>query len=218
MGVRPGREERGLSESDDPCGSPGPCGPTSANTPPCGPYACTLAAQLQFVIDGARRFEDLLGFNPYEVALVWQKRDKGERTWREDLRLVLQPVEVLGLDEVAVVIGENGQYKDGTIELRQISPQQISNERTLQGWRDGVNWAESDNDREFFYEVVHARRCPGDPPAVRHRFTPAATPMHYASDFEWRIKLKPQIVERVGDERRDVSVQHPKHKRPIVST
>lgn len=207
-----------MNESDDPCGSPGPCGPGPANVPPCGPYACTLAAQLQHIIDGARRTENMLGFSPYEVSLVWQRRDPSSRTWREDLRLVLQPVEVLGLDEVALLIGENGQYKDGVIELRQISPQQIANERTLLGWRDGVNWAEADNDREFFFEVVHAPRCPGDPPAPRHRFTPAGTPMHYASDFEWRIKLKPQLMERVGDQRRDISVQHPKHKRPIVST
>ena len=202
--------------NDDPC-APGPCGPTPANCPVVDLYACTIAAGIQAAVDAANRMNAALGFRPYRVFLVWQERHPQQRTWREAHRLELAPAHVLGLDELSLSLGENGQYKEGTIEVLEVSPQQVSDERVLAGYRDGVAWAQADNDREFFYEVVHVKRCPGDPEAPRHRFTLAAPPWHDAEGYQWRLRLKPQLVERAGDGTDRSLVKHAP-KRPIVTT
>lgn len=200
----------------DPC-SPGPCGPTPANCPVVEPYACTIGAGVQFAVDAANRMLAGLGMRPYQVFLVWQTRDRLSRTWKEAHRMQMMPVNVLGLEDLALTLGENGLYKEGVVELLEVSPQQFPDEGTLVGYRSGENWAQADNDREFFYEVVHVRRCPGDPEPVRHRFTPAAPPFHDAEGFQWRIKLKPQAVERAGDGEDRSLVKHAP-KRPKVTT
>jgi hypothetical protein len=200
---------------ENPC-VPGPCGPTEANAPLDMPYACTIAAGVQFAVDQAARMNAVLGLRPYRVFMVWQVRDRTSRTWREDLRVELMPVQVLGLDELGLMLGEAGQYKDGTVELLELSPRQVD-ERALAGYRDGQPWAADDNDREFFYEVVHRLRCPGDPEPERHRFTLAAPPFHDAEGWQYRVRLKPQLVERAGDGVDQSLLKHPP-KRPKVTT
>lgn len=200
----------------DPC-APGPCGPTSANCPPVNPYACTIAAGVQFAVDSAARMNAVLGLRPYDVFLVWQSRAPQTRTWVEAYRLQLFPVQVVGLEELSLTVGENGLFKEGVIDLLEVSPQQIPDERTLAGWRDGLAWADADNDREFFYEVVHQRRCPGDQAPIRHRFTLAGPPAHDAEGWQWRIRLRPQLVDRKGDGVDQALLKHPV-KRPKVTT
>jgi hypothetical protein len=197
--------------------APGPCGPTAGNCPPTDPYACTLVARLQPAMDRARKLQHTMGLRPYNVFLVWQTRDLLSRTWKEDRRLQLMPVHVPALDDSALLVGADGQYKDGAIALLEISPQQVD-EATLRGYRDGKPWAQADADREFFYEVVHLKRCPGDAAAQRHRFTLASAPHHDAEEFQWRVSLVPQLVDREGDGT-DVSLRKKPHlKRAVVTT
>jgi hypothetical protein len=203
----------------DPC-APNPCEPSPANIAPCEPYACSIAAIAQFGVDLGRQMVASMGFRPYEVWLVWQVRAKnglGARTWREDHRIRLFPVRVPGLDEVAIVLGENGQYKEGGITLTEISPQQVD-ESTLRGYRNGVAWAQADNDREFFYEIFHSKRCPGDPEPQRHRFTVGSPPYHDAQNFQWRITVVPQIIDRSGTGQDQALVPPKPNKRPVVTT
>lgn len=195
--------------------APGPCGPTPANDPVCDPYACTIAAGIQAAVDAAGRLNATLGLRPYQVFLVWQTRDRTSRLWKEHARLELMPVQLLGLDELSLLVGEGGQYKDGVVELLEVSPQQVD-ERTLCGYRDGQPWAEADSHREFFYEAVRRQRCPGDAGPIRHRFILASPPFHDAEAWCWRIKLKPQQVER-SEDGKDLSLVKGT-KRPEVAT
>lgn len=203
--------------TDDDC-APGPCGPTSANCPPAEPYACSLLARLQPAIDAARKQQHRIGLRPYEVFLVWQARDRVSRLWKEDLRIQLMPVHIPALDEAAMLIGADGQYKEGAIAVLEVSPQQISDERTLSGYRNGQPWAQAEADREFFYEVVHLRRCPGDAAPQRHRFTLASVPHHDAEESQWRFSLTPQLVDRDGEGKDRSLVRKPHLKRAVVTT
>lgn len=188
-----------MADPKQPCATD-PCAPGPANCPvPEADYMCSLGVALQPVIDGARHLVHELGFRPYVVQLVWQQRRKTTREWQAVRVLQLTPVRVPALDSLAVTLGQVGQYKEGTIDLLEVSPAQV-NERTLLGYFDGAPWASDDaNDREFFFEVYMMRRCPGDPEPPRYRFTIASPPFFDATNFEWRISLKPQIMERDSD-------------------
>lgn len=181
------------------------------------PYAPTLLARLQAPVDQARLMQHSMGMHPYEVFLVWQVRDRVSLLWKEDLRVQLLPVYVPALDDAALVIGEGGQFKEGAIALLEISPAKVE-ERLLSGYRDGQPWAQADNDREFFYEVVHVKRCPGDPEPTRHRFTLASVPYHDAEDFQYRVSITPQQVDRDGEGKDRALLKKSHLKRPVVTT
>jgi hypothetical protein len=159
---------------------------------------CSLGVQLQPIIDMARHTVHELGLRPYVVQLVWQQRRKLTREWTAVRTLQLVPVRVPALDSLAIVLGQVGQYQDGTIGIDEVSPAQVG-ELDLLGYLDGKPWASDDaNDREFFFEMYMMRRCPGDPEPPRYRFTIASPPFFEATRFEWSISLKPQIMERDG--------------------
>jgi hypothetical protein len=199
-------------EHDESCGA-NPCAPGPGNQPVSeAEYMCSLGVVLQPIIDSARHVAHELGLRPYQVQLVWQQRRKLTREWVAARTLQLTPASIPGLDQVSLVLGQVGTYKDGVVDLVEVSPAQV-NETTLRGLLDGQPWADDDqNDREFFYEIHLMRRCPGDPEPERHRFTLASPPYFDASNFEWSLRLKPQIMERDGNGV-DQSVAKPKTTR-----
>lgn len=182
----------------DTCGT-NPCEPGPGNAPICeADYMCSLGVQLQPIIDSARHLVHELGLRPYVVQLVWQERRKLTREWTAVRTVQLVPVRVPDLDTLSIVLGQVGQYQDGTINVSEISPAQVG-ELDLIGYFDGQPWASDDaNDREFFYELYMMRRCPDDPSPPRYRFTLASPAFFDALNFQWSISLKPQIMERDG--------------------
>lgn len=91
-----------------------------------------------------------------------------------------------------------GQDLSGGISLREISPQQVT-EDILRGWIDGVDWAEKSSEREFFYEVEMHSRCAGDAPTRKRRFVSATEPFHKSGAFAFQITLREQKVQRSRD-------------------
>lgn len=199
-------------KAGDTCGMD-PCAPGPGNCPVSeADYMCSLGVMLQPTIDMARRVVHELGLRPYQVLLVWQQRRKLTREWTAVRELQLTPVRVPGLDQLSLVLGQVGTYKDGVVDLAEVSPAQV-NETTLRGLLDGQPWTDDDqNDREFFFEMHLMRRCPGDPEPERFRFTLASPPFFDAERFEWQVRLKPQIMERDGNGV-DQSVAKPKTTR-----
>lgn len=182
----------------DTCGT-NPCEPGPGNAPICeADYMCSLGVQLQPIIDSARHLVHEFGLRPYVVQLVWQERRKLTREWTAVRTVQLVPVRVPDLDTLSIVLGQVGQYQDGSINVSEISPAQVG-ELDLIGYFDGQPWASDDaNDREFFYELYMMRRCPDDPAPPRYRFTLASPAFFDALNFQWSISLKPQIMERDG--------------------
>ncbi len=194
----------------NPC-APGPCGPNAAHAPiPDSALFCSIGTMLQPTIDMARRQPHLLGLRPYRVSLVWQEYNRFKREWLEVERIELMPVRVRTMEDLSLDVGPAGQYFTGPLKLDEVSPQQV-NESILRGYRGGEPWAAGNSEREFFYEVQQRRRCATDPEPMRHRFTLGGA-VHYEGDnYEYVIKLVPQIVQR-GPGPDDRSIEPPAPK------
>lgn len=176
--------------------SSSPCDDSAPGNQPVegGEYRCSIGVTMQPVIDSARRLSHSLGFRPYRVYLVWQERQR-DRTYREHCRAELMPVRVVTMDSVDLTAEVWGQDMSGGISLREISPQQVT-EDILRGFIDNENWAEKSTEREFFYEVVMQARCVGNEPKRRRRFIPVSEPFFKAGEFAFRITLTEQKVSR----------------------
>lgn len=172
-----------------------PCDPEAPGNQPVTPeqYRCSIGVTLQPVIDGARRIAHEKGFRPYRVFLVWQIRQR-DRTFVEHCRVELMPVRVMTLESLDLTAEVWGQELGGQISLREISPQQVT-EDVLRGFIDGVNWAEKSTEREFFYEIEMHARCAGHVPRKR-RFIPSGPPFFRAGEYAFRMSLTEQKVSR----------------------
>lgn len=179
------------------CGSGG-CGPSDGNAPLCdGLFAGSLGVALQAAIDVGRRIPHELGLRRERVFLVWQQQDPRTKRWVEFRRIELVPVKVDRLDEVDRVVGDNGMQWDGTIDVSEVSPAQVSI-ATLQGKIDGEPWAD-ESGREFFYEVQRYKRCAGDRDEPRLRFTPSGEVAQ--EDFGYMFSLLAQHNPRTPEGR-----------------
>lgn len=181
-------------------------GPQLPANRPLGPneLSCSLAGRIQAAVDRAEKIgPHRVGLRPYRVRLVWQERD-ADYEWREVTSLELQPVQVLGLDDVDLQIESDGLSPIGRVKLRKVSPSQVD-EETLRGNLRGIKWSQDTTQREFFYEVQQLGRCAGEGEHRRHRFVLAANPHYDAENFQWRITLHDQRQARTPDGR-DVSV------------
>lgn len=170
------------------------CGATPAGNAPVWSIDCSFAVGLQGVVDQVRRLKTTLGVTSYRVWLVWEEQgDDGK--YHDVRRVELQPVEVRGLDEVALNVGPGGMQPEGQIELRHVSPAQVRQDALL-GRLDGKPW---NGDRQrFFYEVAVRDQCPGGAEPSRFRFAPAAVPelSRGRDPFGWTVKLTSQMPAR----------------------
>lgn len=183
----------------------GPCGEplSTAHAPlnPCG-YTSSFAVSTQRSIDYARRMQHSLGFRPYKVFLVWQKRNRRQE-YVEYRRQELMPVQVSSLNEVDLQLQAVGLDKIGGIYLTEVSPSQV-NEASLKGY---VNNKPLGDDEQFFYEIIRQPRCATDRPE-RARFTLGALPFLNATAYQWEISLlyqQPSRSDSGGDRTLDTS-------------
>lgn len=204
------------------CGCPEPRdGGTShvpaATTDPCAPgegneaveddqHQCSTMVRIQGTIDRANRVAHTLGVRPYRVFLVWQERNRS-RSWYEVHRKELIPVRISGLDGVDLSLSAAGLQPEGGVTLREVSPAQ-TNEDELRGYLNGSNWGGESSDREFFYEVVMAKRCAGESEPRRRRFILAAEPFLRGGAGEFRVRLVDQEIARVDGQDRTAPKVH----------
>lgn len=174
---------------------PGVAQPPGNTPPPVDSLACTVAGSIQAAVDRARRVQHQLGFRPYRVRLVWQARDTLTGKWAEDASLELMPVKVSGVAEIDYVVSEAGRTTEGDVRLTEVSPAQ-ADQYTLEGYRDGKQWAGRSPDREFFYEIQQIRRCATDPEPRTYRMIPNGAPELDAENSQWVIRLTDQFGER----------------------
>lgn len=183
---------------------PSSCGPQSPGNDPVeeSTYRCSVGVRLQSSIDGARRIAHTLGFRPYRVRLVWQQRGlnmSDPRAFGEFHSCELMPVKVLTMDSVEIVASNWGEDLIGGVAMSEISPQQVT-EDTLRGHIDGHDWVAADpQNREFFFEVALQVRCDGDLKSRRRRFIYGAESSLAADQFQFKISLVQQNVERSRD-------------------
>lgn len=197
----------------DPCGS-GVCGPSDGNKPLCeGALSRSIGVRLQPAVDRARRIAHSLGLRRERVFIVWQEQHARTREWAEAARLELMPVKVEWIERIDKVLGENGLVWSGEVLLSEVSPSQVSI-ATLQGKRDGVDWADRST-REVFFEIIRYQRCASDPPEQRLRFTPASEVE--APPFEYRFRLLAQHLPRTP-EGKDAGLTKPRRRGDFVVT
>lgn len=166
---------------------------------------CSLLVARQSQIDQARLREHQLGLRPYRVQLVWQVQSQVTGKWSSaevdgGRELELLPVLVRGIGNLDMIVEQSGRGDKGLVTLLEISTAQVD-EGVLVGWRDGVDWAENNQQREFFYEIwlddPRAGACPGDSsPTKRRRMIPAGAPELDAPNFQWKVRLTDQFGER----------------------
>ena len=169
------------------------CGADELNAPAsvgCG----SLGDAVQELADLGASIVSEAGLSPYRVFLVWEKQTP-EGEFVDVLRIELQPAEVYGLLDTQVVIGAGGRRLEGAIQVRRISPRQVS-EDDLMGNLHGRAW-DGDGER-FFYEVVDQARCEGKAAPARQRFTPLSMPERRVSrrPVGYLINLTAQSVAR----------------------
>jgi hypothetical protein len=182
------------------CDAASACGPTSTHAAVSDERArCGVGVTLQPSIDAARRVLHEQGLRPYRVFIVWQVRGM-DRVWTTHRELELLPVKATGLHEMSLMVTPAGVLPDGTVKLRQISPQQVT-EDTLRGWIDGEAWASGQPDRQWFYEIRLHERCEGDGETRRRRFMLAGEPELRADHFEWVVRLVNSMPARDRDGR-----------------
>ena len=166
-------------------------------------YRCSLGVRLQGAIDRARRIPHALGFRPYRVFLVWQERER-DREWRSVCEMELIPVRLMALDRVDLELSEVGLNPEGAIQLREISPAQVT-EDDLRGFLNGEKWGSNTIDRQFFYEVrLHERCTPQDVPGRvfpaggprRRRFILGTEPHLDGDRHQFRVGLVDQEIAR----------------------
>ena len=193
---------RAFSGPTKPCrsasGNSTACGPTDAHEPVTDEeHRCGLGVQLQPVVDAARHLVHEFGLRPYRVFLVWQTRGY-DRVWTTYRELELTPVKAVGLSEVALRVTPTGVLPDGQVKLRQISPQQVT-EDTLRGWIDGEAWASGNPDRQWFYEIRLHERCSADGESRRRRYMIDGEPELRGDRFEWVVRLVNSMPARDRD-------------------
>lgn len=183
------------ADQDDSGGLPG-CAPGPGNELTTD-YACSLAVQLQGVVDQARRQQHLLGFRPYRATLVWQERDAQQR-YREIKRIELMPCEVKLTSQftrIQWMLSTGGSRPDGDLQLFQISPAQV----TMDDLRGRLDGQDPPDGVEFFYEITRDARCAGDS-AESWRYALKSLPFLDAAAFQIVVDITSQITPRNPDE------------------